>query len=64
MVIGALSPGMQQKGHEDDHSPPSTTKVNNGGAIHPHPHNFTLLLLVNNENWPFNLLYMTLPSQK
>jgi hypothetical protein len=30
---GALSPGVKRHGREADHSPPSTVKVRNGGAI-------------------------------
>jgi hypothetical protein len=35
-VPGAISPGVLP-GREDDHSPPSSAKVKNGGAIPPLP---------------------------
>jgi hypothetical protein len=35
--LGTLSAGLKQPGHEAEHSPPSTTKVKNGGAILPFP---------------------------
>jgi hypothetical protein len=37
-VPGALSLGVKQSGRETDHSPPSSAKVKNGGAISPLPH--------------------------
>jgi hypothetical protein len=37
-VPGALSPGVKWYGHEADHSPPSSVKVKNCGAIPPLPH--------------------------
>jgi hypothetical protein len=33
-----ISPGVEQPGCEADHSPPSSAKVKNGGAIPPLPH--------------------------
>jgi hypothetical protein len=36
-VLGALSPKVKQQGHYIDHSPPSSAKVKNGGAIPPLP---------------------------
>jgi hypothetical protein len=49
MSIGALSPGVKGQGREANHSPPSSAKVKNGGAISPLPHmsyrgNFTFYL--------------------
>jgi hypothetical protein len=38
MGTGALSPGIKRSGREADHSPPSSSKVKNGGAIPPLPH--------------------------
>jgi hypothetical protein len=32
-IMGSCFPGVQQQRHEADHSPPSTAKVKNGGAI-------------------------------
>jgi hypothetical protein len=38
-VLGVISLGVkQQLGHEASHSPPSSVKVKNGGAIPPLPH--------------------------
>jgi hypothetical protein len=37
-VPGAHSPGIKWPGEEADHSPPSSAKVKNGGAIPPLPH--------------------------
>jgi hypothetical protein len=37
-VQGAISLGAQRPGCEADHSPPSTAKVKNGGAIPPLSH--------------------------
>jgi hypothetical protein len=37
-VTRAFSLGTKQLGHEAGHSPPSSTKVKNGGAICPLPH--------------------------
>jgi hypothetical protein len=62
-VLGAISPGVMWRGHEADHSPPSTAEVKNGGAIPSLLHmslchsaylikyrdNFTFTLLVNAE---------------
>jgi hypothetical protein len=39
-VMGTISPGIKRPGHETNHSPPSSAKVKNGGAIPPHPHDF------------------------
>jgi hypothetical protein len=36
-VPGALSLGVKWPGHEVDHSPPSSAKVKESGAIHPLP---------------------------
>jgi hypothetical protein len=36
-VLGALSLGVKQLGHDADHSPPSSAKVKNGQAIPPLP---------------------------
>jgi hypothetical protein len=36
-VPGAISLGVERPGREDDHSPPSSVKVKNGGAILPLP---------------------------
>jgi hypothetical protein len=36
-ILGALLPGLKMQGHEADHSPPSSTKIKNGGAIPPLP---------------------------
>jgi hypothetical protein len=36
-VLGPLSPGVKWPGHETDHSPPSSAKVKNDGAIPPLP---------------------------
>jgi hypothetical protein len=35
-----LSPGVKRTGREADHSPPTSAKVKNGGAIPPLPHAF------------------------
>jgi hypothetical protein len=32
-VPGAVLPGVKQQGHEADHSPPSSAKVKNRGAV-------------------------------
>jgi hypothetical protein len=37
-VPGAVFLGVEQPGHEADHSPLSSAEVKNGGAIHPLPH--------------------------
>jgi hypothetical protein len=37
-VDGVLSPGVKRPGREADHSPQSSAKVKNGGAIPPFPH--------------------------
>jgi hypothetical protein len=37
-VPGALSPELKSLGHEDDHSPPSSAEVKNGGVVHQLPH--------------------------
>jgi hypothetical protein len=37
-VLGALSPGVKQHGHEADHSLPSSAKIKNGGAMSPLAH--------------------------
>jgi hypothetical protein len=37
-VLGTLSPRVKGLGHEADHSPPSSAKVNNDGTVHPLPH--------------------------
>jgi hypothetical protein len=37
-VLGAVSLGVKQQGCEADHSPPSSSKNKNDGAIHPFPH--------------------------
>jgi hypothetical protein len=37
-VPGALSQGLKQLGYEADHSPPSSAKVRNDGAIPPLSH--------------------------
>jgi hypothetical protein len=34
-VPGTISIGVQQPGHEADHSPPSNVEVKNGGAMPP-----------------------------
>jgi hypothetical protein len=39
-VLGALSPGVKQLGHEAAHSPPCSAKVKKGGAILPLPYVF------------------------
>jgi hypothetical protein len=36
-VPGALSLEVRRPGREDDHSPPRSAEVKNGGAISPHP---------------------------
>jgi hypothetical protein len=36
-VLGALSPGVKQLGHEAGCSPPSGAEVKNGGAVPQHP---------------------------
>jgi hypothetical protein len=33
LVPGSISPEIQRLGREADHSPPSSAKVNNGGAV-------------------------------
>jgi hypothetical protein len=45
MGTGALSPGVKRPGREADH-PPSNAEGMNGGAIPPHPHIITVLLLL------------------
>jgi hypothetical protein len=37
LLPGALSPGVKQPGHVDEHSPPSSAEVENVGAIPPLP---------------------------
>jgi hypothetical protein len=37
-VTGAISPRVKRPGREADHSPPSRTKVKNGGGVAPLPH--------------------------
>jgi hypothetical protein len=37
-VAGALSPGVERKGRQSDHSPPFIDEVKNGGAITPLAH--------------------------
>jgi hypothetical protein len=37
-VLGALSLGVKQQGHDAGHSPPSSVEVKKGGAIPPLPH--------------------------
>jgi hypothetical protein len=39
-TLGALSLGIKWKGCEGNHSPTSSAKVKNGGAIPPLPHVF------------------------
>jgi hypothetical protein len=34
-VQGTILPGVKRRGHETDHSPPSSVEVKNGGAISP-----------------------------
>jgi hypothetical protein len=37
-VLGAIFPGVERPGDETDHSPPTSAKVKNGGAIPPLPY--------------------------
>jgi hypothetical protein len=37
-VLGALSSGVKRPGRAADHSAPSVTEVNHGGAMPPFPH--------------------------
>jgi hypothetical protein len=37
-IVGSISLGIKQLGHEADHSPPSSGEVKNGGAIPPISH--------------------------
>jgi hypothetical protein len=46
-VHGALSLGVKQPGHELSHSPPSSSKVKNSGAIPPLPNVFMAQCLIN-----------------
>jgi hypothetical protein len=32
-ILGMISPGVKQSGHEADNAPPSGAKVTNGGAV-------------------------------
>jgi hypothetical protein len=49
---GALSPGIKRPGRKADHSPPSSAKIKNGGAITP-------LSQTNSESAGKNLPYQT-----
>jgi hypothetical protein len=42
-ILGALSLGVKQQGHEADCSPPSSAEVKNGGAIPLRPHPFIFI---------------------
>jgi hypothetical protein len=59
-VPGALSPWVKRQGREADHSPPSSTKIKNGGVIHSVPNTSSwcgALLIKHKENYLLHGMY-------
>jgi hypothetical protein len=56
-VLGALSLGIKQPGHEADHTPPSTADIKNGGANLHSPYIFMAWCLIKQK---YNLMLQIL----